>query len=81
MRERHLIGSVDEIPQGRGKRVKIGGRAIAVLHATDGYYAIDDGCLHRGGSLSEGEVSGTTVTCPLHGWRWDLPSGATCSAP
>ena len=36
---------------------------------------MDNTCLHVGGSLAEGEIEGNTVTCPLHGWQYDIKSG------
>ena len=38
--------------------------------------AVDDMCTHSGGPLSEGEVCGTSVTCPWHGAKFDLATGA-----
>ncbi len=38
--------------------------------------AIEDACNHAGASLSEGEREGATVACPMHGYRFDLATGA-----
>ncbi|MEJ5218163.1 nitrite reductase small subunit NirD [Cognatishimia sp. D5M38] len=70
------IGSIDQIPV-RGARVvktKLG--CIAVFRtAEDEVFATSDRCPHKGGPLSEGIVHGTSVTCPLHNWVFDLNSG------
>jgi phenylpropionate dioxygenase-like ring-hydroxylating dioxygenase large terminal subunit len=39
-------------------------------------YALLDRCPHRGGPLSQGIVHGDCVTCPLHDWVVELPSGS-----
>ena len=36
---------------------------------------------HRGGPLSDGTVAGTVVTCPWHGWQFDVPTGACVQDP
>jgi nitrite reductase (NADH) small subunit len=38
-------------------------------------YALADTCVHRGGPLSEGKLSGTRLTCPWHGWMYDVRTG------
>ena len=72
------IGPLDNIPIHGSRRLCFGheGRPIAVFRTgEDRVYALIDQCPHRRGPLSEGIVSGTTVTCPLHNWIIDLESG------
>ena len=57
------------------------GRRIALFNIGGTYYAIDDTCTHRGGPLSEGEVEGTTVTCPWHGASYDVTTGKVLGPP
>ncbi len=70
------IASKSEIPSGSGKAVEINGKAIAVFNCDGTFYATNNTCAHRGGPLGEGSLSGTTVTCPWHGWEFDVASGA-----
>ena len=70
------VAKTSEIPSGSGKVVEVGGKAIAVFHCDGKFYATDNACKHRGGPLGEGSLSGTTVTCPWHGWEYDVTSGA-----
>ena len=44
-------------------------------------YAVDNACPHRGGPLGEGELQGRVLTCPWHGWRWDVTTGASANTP
>jgi nitrite reductase (NADH) small subunit len=41
----------------------------------DELFAVHDKCPHKGGPLSQGIVSGRTVTCPLHNWKIQLENG------
>lgn len=65
----------DDIPAGRGWPVQVGGRRIAVFDTADGLRAIDNQCLHVGNPLDDGPVAGQVLTCPWHGWRYDLRTG------
>ena len=70
------VAKKSEIPPGTGKVIDVGGKMIAVFNCEDKFYAIDNTCKHRGGPLGEGSLSGTTVTCPWHGWEYDVTSAA-----
>ena len=75
------VASVAEIGPGSGKTVDAGGREIAVFNVGGQFYAIDNACKHRGGPLGEGELDGTTVTCPLHAWTYDVTNGECFDDP
>ncbi|PYX92428.1 MAG: nitrite reductase (NAD(P)H) small subunit [Acidobacteria bacterium] len=70
------ITHCDNIPLREGRSVKVGSREIAIFNLGDRFLAVDNRCPHKGGPLSEGIVSGTTVVCPLHAWKVDLECGA-----
>ena len=69
------IGRAEDVPLFEGRRVTVGGRRIAVFRLADRFAAIDADCPHAGGPLSDGIVADACVTCPLHGWRFDLRTG------
>ena len=75
------VAETRDLPPGRGKAVEVEGRRIALFNIGGTYYAIDDTCTHRGGPLSEGEVEGTTVTCPWHGASYDVITGNVLGPP
>ena len=75
------VAATADIPAGHGKTVEVEGKKIAVFNSDGVFYAIDDTCKHRGGPLGEGELDGTTVTCPWHGWTYDITSGACNDDP
>lgn len=68
--------ALDDIPRQGSRVVKSPAGLLAVFRtAEDEVFAMHDKCPHRGGPLSQGMVHGKTVTCPLHGWKIDLPTG------
>jgi 3-phenylpropionate/trans-cinnamate dioxygenase ferredoxin subunit len=75
------VASVAELPPGTARQVAIDNKRLAVFNVDGKYYAIDDTCTHRGAPLSEGECAGPEVTCPWHGARFDLQTGAALSPP
>lgn len=70
-----------DIPQGGKLLAEVDGRAIAVFHCADGFYAIDDVCTHDGGPLAEGELDGCEIRCPRHGARFDVRNGKALCLP
>ena len=81
MTEFRKAARIEDVPAGERKMVKVGGKRIALFNIDGNYYAIDDTCTHKGGPLSEGQVVGTTVTCPWHHSSFDLRSGDAMTPP
>ena len=75
------IGASGDILPRSARVVRTAQGEVAVFRtATDGFYAIDNRCPHRGGPLSEGIVHGDAVTCPLHNWVISLSTGRALGA-
>jgi nitrite reductase (NADH) small subunit len=75
------VAAVGDVPPGTGLAVEMAGRVLALFNVDGTYYCIDNTCPHRGGPLGEGDLEGCVVTCPWHGWRWDVTSGANANNP
>ncbi len=75
------VARKDEIPAGNGKTVDVAGVPVAVFNVDGKFHATHDTCLHRQGPLGEGALEGNTVTCPLHGWEYDVTSGQCLTNP
>ena len=73
--------SLAEIPEGSIKEVQVAGQPIALANVAGTVYAISNTCLHRGGPLGEGQLEGKVVTCPWHGWEYDVTTGKTVQNP
>jgi nitrite reductase (NADH) small subunit len=72
---------LNEIPAGSIKSVQVGGKQLALANVGGTLYAIDNTCLHRGGPLGEGQLEGKVVTCPWHGWQFDVTTGKAVQNP
>ena len=66
---------------GQAALVTVDGEDVALFRRDDEIFAIGNECPHQGGSLVDGFVEGDIVTCPLHGWEFDLRSGACMTIP
>lgn len=66
------IAQKSDLPAGESKAITCGKHRIALFNIDGEFYAISDTCPHAGGPLSEGWVDGTEVTCPWHGWTFDV---------
>jgi nitrite reductase (NADH) small subunit len=71
----------DEIPPGSIREFQLDGKTVAVSNVQGALYAIDNVCLHRGGPLGQGELDGCIVTCPWHGWQYDVTTGKVTVNP
>jgi NAD(P)H-dependent nitrite reductase small subunit len=70
------VGALSDLPPGAAMMAPVGDYDIALFNVDGEIFAIDDVCPHFAGSLHEGAVIDGTVSCPLHGWCFDLRSGA-----
>jgi len=66
---------VADIPTGTIHELQVDGKAVALANVEGKFYAINNTCLHRGGPLGQGELAGRIVTCPWHGWQYDVTTG------
>jgi nitrite reductase/ring-hydroxylating ferredoxin subunit len=70
------VANAQEIEDGKAKIVRVEGLTLAVFRVKDEFFALENSCLHRGGPLGEGELEGYNVTCPWHGWTYDVRTGS-----
>jgi nitrite reductase/ring-hydroxylating ferredoxin subunit len=75
------VASLRDVPPGGSTCVEFNGEKVALFNAGGTIHAVGDTCTHRGGPLSEGELEGTTVTCPWHGAKFDVRTGAVLGPP
>ncbi len=75
------VGRADGFGPG-GHFVKVEGRHVALFLLGDGFHAIDNLCLHHAGPLCEGTIDAEDeVTCPWHGWSYDIRTGRLAQDP
>lgn len=81
MATRVKVAAAVDVAVGEARVVEASGKPIALVNADGTFYAVDNTCLHRGGPLGDGELDGLILTCPWHGWRWDVKTGANTNSP
>ena len=72
--------SLEEVPVGEPKLVELDGTRVVLMRVGDAVYACGYVCTHQGGPLSEGKLTGARLTCPWHGWTFDVRTGR-CAFP
>ena len=75
------VADAASLPPGHGRTVHVRGREFAVYNLDGQFYALDDLCPHRGGPLGAGCLQNGEVFCPLHGWGFDVKTGACSNRP
>ena len=94
---KHVVAAVGDIPPGTRKLAQVNGRAIVVFNLGGEFFALNDRCPHRGGSLSRGKQTGLVesdgpgrycysrpgeiIRCPWHGWEFDIRTGQSWCDP
>lgn len=71
------LAKVADIPEGRGMRVKVDDKHIALFKVAGEVFAINAVCPHAGAFLDQGYLEDCTIICPLHGWDFDLRTGVS----
>jgi nitrite reductase/ring-hydroxylating ferredoxin subunit len=72
------ICSSHELLDGMSREELLNGEIVAIFRNSGVLYAIDGVCMHQGGPIAKGCVRDGIVTCPWHGWQYELTTG--CNA-
>ena len=70
-----------DLPDGTRRRAVVRGLPLVLVRVEGRWYALDDTCPHRGGELSQGDLSGHLLHCPLHAWPFDVRTGCSPRQP
>ena len=81
MAELTRVATTDAVTPGSGTVAEVNGKSLAVFNVEGSYFVIDNTCVHRGGPLGEGDLEGEVVTCPWHGWEYNVKTGACINNP
>ena len=76
-----LVGNASEIPEGERKIIEFQGVSIGVFHHKDGWYALRNSCLHRGGPVATGKLVNDNIICPWHGYTYNVMDGKLIMDP
>ena len=96
-RDGHLVCPVEALSPGDRAIVQIDNKSIGVFNVQGSFYALRNGCPHKGGALCEGPITGTVlpaddrefvyghegryVRCAWHGWEFDITTGVALADP
>ena len=73
------VANLDGLIPGEPKAVDAAGKSVALYNVDGEIFATQGECGHAYGPLGDGVLEGYTVTCPLHGWEWDVRDGSCVS--
>jgi nitrite reductase/ring-hydroxylating ferredoxin subunit len=69
------VAELDQLRPGARKLCTVDDRRIALFNLDGTIYAIDNHCTHRDGPVGAGQLNDTVITCPWHGWRFNVATG------
>ena len=75
------VAQMSELTPGDMKSIKFGNDEVLLVNVDGNIHACDDVCTHSYASLSEGDLSGAEVECPLHGAMFNVTSGEVITPP
>ena len=70
-----FVASAASIPDGERKIIQVDDLSIGVFHHQGKWFAVRNHCLHRGGPVATGSLVGDVLTCPWHGFQYNLTNG------
>ncbi|PYT12887.1 MAG: non-heme iron oxygenase ferredoxin subunit [Acidobacteria bacterium] len=69
------VATLSDLPPGTARTVEVRGASIALYNADGVVCATANTCPHRGGPLGEGELAAGVITCPWHGFQYEVRTG------
>ena len=75
------VASTGDLKPGENMVVNANGAEVALFNVDGQFFAISNTCLHRGGPLGEGFLENDVVTCPWHGWKFNVKTGENAMMP
>ena len=70
------VARVDDLEDGTVAVVRVADEEIALARVGDEFFATQNACRHLQGPLGEGWLEDHVLTCPWHGWQYDVRTGA-----
>ncbi len=75
------VAELSDVPPGDMKAVDVGDDQILLVNVAGDVHACEDICSHAYASLSEGDLDGSEVQCPLHGAVFNVRTGQALTPP
>ncbi len=74
-------GDVQEFPAESKSCVEVSGFSLVICHVKGALHAAANICPHAGLPLGDGDMTGTLLTCPYHGYTYDMTTGRNFDDP
>lgn len=75
------VAETGDMKDGEAKVVNANDRTIALYKVNGRFFATDNTCPHQGGPLGDGSLEDNVVTCPWHGWKFNVETGVSPVVP
>lgn len=75
------VAKTSDLKPGEVKTVEAGGNKIALYNVAGKFFATQNNCLHMQGPLGEGILDENLITCPWHGWQYNVETGENPMMP
>jgi nitrite reductase/ring-hydroxylating ferredoxin subunit len=75
------VAKITDLQPGEMKYVEVGDEPVCLINLDGEFHAINDVCTHQDASLSDGEIDGDEIECPLHGGAFNIRTGQPTSFP
>ena len=75
------VAKTSDLKSGENKVVEVNGQEVALFNVNGEFFATSNTCAHKGGPLGEGMLEDDVVTCPWHGWRFNVKTGVSPVVP
>ncbi|MBI2675689.1 MAG: Rieske 2Fe-2S domain-containing protein [Candidatus Aenigmarchaeota archaeon] len=75
------VATLDNLKPGEARTVIVSGKEIALYNVSGKIFATTNACAHEQGPLGQGSLEDNVITCPLHGWQFDVETGSCRTVP
>lgn len=76
-----VVAKLNEIPNLGKKQVAVNGVEIVLVNLKGQIYAVENECPHQGAPMNGAVVKDTYISCPRHGYRFELKDGSCKEHP
>lgn len=76
-----VVAKVGDVPALGKKTVSVDGQEILLVNLKGTIYAVENECPHQGAPLAGALVKDTYLSCPRHGYRFELKDGSCKEHP
>ncbi len=77
----HEVAKASDLGPGEVMYVEVGNDPVALINLEGEFFALHDMCTHQDASLSDGEVTGDEIECPMHGGAFEISTGLPVNFP